>query len=228
MCASSSHDPAPQRLRRNGRKFNRRSADPPRPAMRQQRHLHAPGSPRARTARHGEVAHREPGERGQRAQRARKAQRPDRIGRTGASPAARHRPAQNSAPPPRLAIRRCQAISPRRRTMPRRAPPIASASRTSSNSAAQPSAMRASPAPLTPRVSNSAATACNRGSGGGGLVSSRSSASRHHASRIAPRAGWVELATTSPSASSIANRHRTRAAARPASRAGPGRGRAAR
>jgi hypothetical protein len=37
-------------------------------------------------------------------------------------------------------------------------------------------------------------------------LSSRSSASRHHASRIAPNAGWVELATTSPSASSIANR----------------------
>ena len=39
-----------------------------------------------------------------------------------------------------------------------------------------------------------------------GCASSRSSASRHQASLIAPSAGWVEDATTSASASSIANR----------------------
>ena len=62
----------------------------------------------------------------------------------------------------------------------------------SSSSAAQPSSSPASVLAANPARQQFRAAACSRGSGGGGLASSRSSASRHQASRIAPSAGSVD------------------------------------
>jgi len=91
----------------------------------------------------------------------------------------------------------------RNRSAPRS--PTFAMSGTSSSNAAHPASSPANSLPLTPRGSSSAATVWRRGSGGGGLASSRSSASRHQARRIAPNTGWVDDATTPASASSIEN-----------------------
>ena len=178
-----------------------------RPAMREQRRRAPRGRFGLERLAVAQVAHREPRQRGQRPQPAREAQRP-RSGSEDAAPAAPRDVGQARITARLRHLRviaakqsragREQGLAARRRSRPRRAP----------RRTTPPSPRQCAPAspPLTPRGSSSAAAACKRGSGGGGLVSSRSSASRHHASRIAPSAGWVELATTSPSASSIANK----------------------
>ena len=71
------------------------------------------------------------------------------------------------------------------------------------NNESQNSSSWESSCPLMPRGRSSLAIACSRGSAGGALPSSSSSSrSRHHASRIAPSRGSLEVETTSPKARS--------------------------